>query len=313
MPCPRRSTGTLFSTALALFAASSALAEPTEPAAADGGGASAMVDVVYDLYIGGIHLARADGRIGVTGDLYGLRLDAGLVGLTGRLVNWSAMIEGNGRLAERQVEPRRFVMENQIRRDFRTIRMSFGDGALTELEMLPELSDDVERVPDDLLSGIYDPLGALVAVMAQITAEGQCTLSMPVFDGRRLYQLQVRDRGHERLAPNRYSAYAGWAHRCGVTFEPIAGDFDQRTRDLVNRLDRPPEQREILVWIAQTLPDGPFLPIRAEAESSRHGSAVVHIHHSAASDEAAEERADLFGLAATDGAAPGAGTVGDRD
>lgn len=274
----------------ALLASSSAFAEQ----------ASAMTDVVYDLYVGGIHLARAEGRVGVTEDLYGLRLDAGLVGLTARLVRWSAMVEGNGRVIAAGAEPRRFVMENEIRRDFRTIRMSFGDGTLTELEMLPELRPEVERVPEELLVGAYDPLGAMVAVLSKVTDAGTCTASLPVFDGRRLYTLHVEDAGIEQLTPNRYTDYVGQARRCSVTFEPVAGDFNERTRELIDRMDRPPAEREINVWISQPVAGGPYLPVRASAHSGQHGAAVVHIRHAALGSDTPEERAELFGPVAAD-------------
>jgi hypothetical protein len=83
---------------------------------------------------------------------------------------------------------------------------------------------------------------------------------VPVFDGRRRYDLQYEDRGIQELKRSTYSAFAGPARACRVKQHRIAGFSTDPTDG--EKAD------EASIWIADVLPGAPPMPVRIELDSS---------------------------------------------
>ena len=128
-----------------------------------------------------------------------------------------------------------------------------------------------EPVPPALLAGALDPLSAVVGELARPGAAGACTGSVPVYDGRRRYDLTFRQAGRRMLGDSGYSAYAGEAVVCEVGVELLAGRSREDRND--GRARPRPPSRVMLAPVVEGLPP---LPVRIEAEG-RLGPLVLHL------------------------------------
>jgi hypothetical protein len=108
----------------------------------------------------------------------------------------------------------------------------------------------------------------LLRVSHAVARGGACAQRVPVFDGRRRYDLLFSDLGARELTPSDYSLYAGPAQLCRIRQERIGG-FEVNADDK-DRAD------EGTVWIAAVLPDTLPIPVRIEFQSS-WGRSILHL------------------------------------
>ena len=134
---------------------------------------------------------------------------------------------------------------------------------------LPEV-DDREIVPNDMRRNTIDPLSAaLRAAYSAKTREDRlsCEDSIPVFDGRRRYDLVFKDAGTEVIDGPYYD---GVARKCLASIRRIVGfsrdPFLPRSKDL--------EGGEI--WFADLVPGWPPVPVRFKTDVGL-GNAFVHL------------------------------------
>lgn len=121
-------------------------------------------------------------------------------------------------------------------------------------------------VSDDAKRGSVDPMSAWIHFLTRITvADGKpCGTAIPVFDGRRRYDLDLDYRGTETVRIKKGKIYKGPAHRCAFLYKRIEGFKEKEMGE--DALPIPPLE----AWIApMTTPQGaPILvPLRVEADA----------------------------------------------
>jgi hypothetical protein len=137
------------------------------------------------------------------------------------------------------------------------------------LEVRHEPPRDDEPLAEPLLRDTLDPVTALYAMIGSFDEVRRCAGRLPVFDGRRRYDLKLKQLGAAQLEPSDYGIYSGPAMHCRVTLRPIAG-FKKKRKSL-SRLPR-----RVEVWLAPLKPGGPAVPVRLEGENP-WGRMVVHL------------------------------------
>jgi hypothetical protein len=144
-----------------------------------------------------------------------------------------------------------------------------------------------DALPKALPAGIMDPVSASVAALADSARDGSCERRVPVFDGKRRYDLMVHDGGGEAtLARSHLSAYTGPALSCRIAVEPISG-FSKKRR-YVHWEDAGSGNNNPTVWAAQLAPDLPLVPVRFLASLDIGGNVstmVVHLVHAEVRDD----------------------------
>jgi hypothetical protein len=101
----------------------------------------------------------------------------------------------------------------------------------------------------------------VLAVLLALATTDDCHRTVPVFDGRRRYDLELFGGGHETLTPRAHGRYGGEATRCDFRLKPIAGY--QKTG---SRRQGANEERTYHGWVAPALPGLPPIPVRIEAD-----------------------------------------------
>jgi hypothetical protein len=226
--------------------------------AASGGPADAMgpgFDARYAVQATGIEVGQA-----------ALSLEPMAEGLRTRFVFESGAIlglvepsltrmDGIARARSSEVRPRSFEGTYSREDRVRDIAIAYGaDGGIASFALTKRGRVRVSRVPDGLAAGTVDPLTAILRARAWLgqAVEG-ATLTLPVFDGRKRYDAEIRYLGPAQITQGGDSKAA---HRVSLRYN-LVEELDEDTGKLLPEKER---QREIEVVVSA---DGRYLPLRA--------------------------------------------------
>jgi hypothetical protein len=227
----------------------------------------------YTVYFGGLHVLDLGVAVGLGARTYDVTSNIRTVGIARWWAPWDSVATTEGRLDGLQVEPQRHRMEGELRGHRRTVAIDFRGSDVADVRLDPPPAHDEDRDPvtPAEMKGTLDPSSALLAMSRRVAADGGCTGRVPVFDGRRRYDVVVVDRGTERLSAGDSDRFSGPALRCDFTFVPIAG-YARHSTD--------PEHLKYRVrtghaWFAEIVPGEPAVPVRIEMQ----GDVAVTVVH----------------------------------
>ncbi len=234
----------------------------------------------YDVFAGGLHVLTSDLEIRLDDDRYDARLGAELVGAPGWFFDWWAVVQSGGEIDGDQLDPAQYFSERTRRGETQKTVLDFARDGEVDVTFEPERSDSDGLVPVELLAETLDPLSGLIFVINTVSDGGACEATVPVFDGRRRYDLVFTDLGLDQLRPSRRSGFSGEARRCRMNLEPVAGAFkdDDDDGEFWSRKPENARRRQLDIWLAQPISDGPILPVRMIGRSSI-GAIVIHLRN----------------------------------
>ena len=235
-----------------------------------------MLRLEYDIFVGGFHSGRVDLSVRWNGNQYQLFAITSSAGLIDYLVGFRSYAQSRGTIFDDDVRPVSHHVNNLWTGDVRFVRMGYIDpgrnheGPAYTVVHPPPVDDDREIVPEGLRRDTIDPLSAALRAAYSAIKRGDrapCQDTIPVFDGRRRYNLHFDDAGIETVEG---PYFTGPARKCLASIERIVGfssnPFLPRTDD--------PEGGEI--WFADLVPGWPPVPVRFKADVGL-GNAMVHL------------------------------------
>jgi hypothetical protein len=257
-------SGPLVSRPLAAMAGAALLAATALPAAADGG---AKLD--YEVWAGGIRVLEAEIVMRTDQGRYRMELTADLVGPPSWVEEYHLKAFSEGVVGEAGPEPEIYRLESENGDDSHWVQLAYADGmpsvdADTNLEKKKR-----EPVEDALKQDSVDPLTGLLSLVLQVAGAGSCEGLVPVFDGRRRFDVSLTDQGTGEQPKSRYNAYEGPTQRCAVTLKPIAGYRYSGT-------DKQQFPAEVILQGASIVDGMPPLPVRLDTENS-YGALILHL------------------------------------
>jgi len=266
-----RETGSRFTWFRAVCVAATGLFCGPATAFADDG---ATVRLSYDAYLGPLYVVSAEAELRLEGDRYRVATRAQSEGLADLFFSWRSEARSEGMMAGRRLLPMRHVVKVYWRGEPRQIRLTYNEpgAAARPIDFLVEPPiDTAERdpVPPGLTVGTVDPLSATLSVLLGIASGGRCEGQLPVFDGRRRYDMIVRPGAPEVLPAIHSSVFAGPAQRCDFELRRVAG-FWKRPSRFGQRVTDP------VLWVASPLDGVPPLPVRFTA-STGFGDLRIHL------------------------------------
>jgi len=271
-----RLTGRLtFSIGLAMASVVSLSSGPTRAGEVEALSAR-IVDLTYDVYLGGLHIFSFDVDMTLQPDSYRVAAEGRTRGMVGWLYEWDVKLAAEGLDHNGRIEPRRYVAETEWQHRQRTVHLGFAEGGRYDLQRNPppEPDPDIEGgLPETLPEGIVDPLSFAVAASRAVEESGRCDQTVPVFDGQRRFDLSVKEVEETTLPPNGYSIYQGPAVRCSLSMERISGFRKswRSSRQWDAGSSAPPT-----IWVASIRQDLPPVPVRYEGAIAL-GNMVIHL------------------------------------
>lgn len=223
------------------------------------------ISIAVDVFAGGLHVLTIDSRTRLKADGYNLETQLQSRGFAGWVSGFSQHTLSEGRIADGELQPSVHLNKGVWRGDSRLVEMRYGDHGPVEVTVEPvEDPSEREPVPARLRRDTIDPLSAVLFVNQPAYAQaGACEWKVPVFDGRRRYDLRFERIAEETLPAGRHGVYAGPAVKCRVHYDSIAGRYTG-TRWRTSSEPMPPSH----VWFAKPEGTDLWVPVRFEAEHS---------------------------------------------
>ena len=141
------------------------------------------------------------------------------------LASGDGSLSTSGDLSDGRPRPTEFAARTTTDDDTLDVKLAFENGNVMELTAsAPEPHPDRVELTDAHRQGILDPLTALLIPAAggdDGLTEAACQRTLPVFDGRRRFDLKLAFKRMDKVKADK--GYAGPAVVCAVTFQPIAG------------------------------------------------------------------------------------------
>lgn len=246
--------------------AMSALADTGKPGAA-------RLGLAYEVYSAGFHVLAVDLGVGLGPAGYDVTANIRSTGIVGWVFDWRQFVEATGTLSGAGVEPLRYRSEALIRGRRRLVEIDYAMGDVAAFDVFPLPRDDEgrEEVDPALRRGTVDPISALLAIVRAVSDGRGCTERLPVFDGRRRYDLILTDRGTQPVVESYYIRVDEGVRQCDFVVDAIAG---HRKRTPGAREER--RLRQGSVWLAPVMAGAPATPVRIEFNGD-WGETIVHL------------------------------------
>ncbi len=229
------------------------------------------LEMDYDLFIGGFLVGRAGFQLQLGKGNYVISASGRSEGLIDRIIGFRSRASTEGQFHQGRPRPTLHRHDNRWFGEPRTVRLGFDSAGPRGIEVLPEAADDDRQpVPRDLLGGSVDPLSAALLAGIEVAPESAaepCRFVLPIFDGRRRYDITFTPERWENIEG---PFFTGKARRCSALTRRIAG-FSERP--WLPRTEEPEAGR---VWFARMAPVTLPIVVRLEADIGL-GSLVVHL------------------------------------
>ncbi|MCY4487428.1 MAG: DUF3108 domain-containing protein [Deltaproteobacteria bacterium] len=244
------------------------------------------LQLAYRAYFAGVRAANLD--LGVEFDAasydpdaaafdldasaYAVRVRLKTTGLVKTLTRLKTTAYSHGALVAGDIVPVRAGYSSKRWRKKRLVELGFDGGTPSVLRMKPRRkAGNSPAVAPAELKGALDPAGALLAVLSRLDGGKGCELRIPVFTGRRLYELVGEARGTARLKASQYSPFAGPTVTCRLRLERKAG-FKRETG---RRRDR--HHTDVKLHVARVFDEMPPVPVRFAGDTG-YGSLTAYLH-----------------------------------
>ncbi len=238
------------------------------------GAGSPRLVLSYEAFRVGLHVV--DSELDLDLDLgagsYELKAKFETIGIARWFMPWRSTSFTQGVITGVGLEPRRHRLEGEWQGSPRRVAIDYARGDV-EARVEPTQAVEMrEQVPANLRRATVDPASAVLDLLRRVSAGGECDGTYGVFDGRRRFDLFVRDRGQALSAEAQSAVFSGETRVCEFVIKPIAGyakldDLDD------NDWRRPRSGR---AWIGRVVPGAPLAPVRIEIES-KWGTTTVSL------------------------------------
>lgn len=218
-----------------------------------------VVERRFEGYVAGLHVVSTQTVIEETSTTYLIRGAYETAGLGAVFASRANRSETRGRKAGGRPQPESFASETTrgdvVQRD----RVDYRRDGSANGSSTPPAAEPVTAVDAKQLTGTVDSLTAYLLVERQVARGGGCALTVPVFDGRRRYNLRFSDAGNQVLSAAAGQKFAGTAHACRMVRDEIGGFFVDKSHVEGARAGT--------IWYAQLMPGDLATPVRMEMET----------------------------------------------
>lgn len=204
-------------TAAALTAAISFLL--ASPASAQG-----RLKAQFTISMTGVSIGKIAWQVDIDDNRYVASANGKAGGVLSMLVSGEGSVVAHGAIADGRMVPTYFISRTNDDEGDSEVRMTFEDGSVKELTGTPPTPADRVPVTDADRRNVDDPLTAMLMLSKNadnLLAAANCTRMLPVFDGRRRYNLLLSYRRIDKFSTAKGAPVAVLV--CNVVLQPVAG------------------------------------------------------------------------------------------
>jgi hypothetical protein len=246
------------------------------------------VTVTYDVYVGGVHLMTADVTFEEKASRYRARVLGRTAGLWYRLFPWDTELKVEGRIRGDRFVPSEFYTRDVWGHKPRVTWLHFlKNGDVKPAFDPPNTDKNRGEITLRQRRGSLDPVTGLLQLLAHVAVYNSCDVTVPIFEGKRRFDIAGVDVGREAVDDGDYSAFKGVARTCDADFTMVAGEWKDRPPDRFWTRDGHDNSREPFhIWLGSPAEGLPEMAVRLES-GSVWGLIVMHLSswHYATPDE----------------------------
>lgn len=177
----------------------------------------------YAVELAGFNLGEFRLSASFQGSTYEMQAKGRFSILTGWFYSATGTTTSTGHLTKAGPESSTFTVSYEGGGKKERRRMSFADGAVSQVSISPQKKQSRRRVPvtKDQLEDVIDPLSA--AFLHARSDNPVCDDTLPVFDGRLRFNIVLTPKRADSLPTKAPTGLSGPAAVCEVKFVPIAG------------------------------------------------------------------------------------------
>lgn len=225
--------------------------------------AESKLEAKYVISAAGIPIGKSEITVQIDNDKYTASATGSASGFFSILVSGEGSVRVQGAVSEAGLEPKKFTASIKKDNENSEVKMVIDGGSVVDLTA-ESSTPDQDRVPltDAHRHGIVDPLTAVLlpAGHSGALSGDVCQRSLPIFDGRRRYDLDLSFKRMDQL--KLASGYQGPVVVCTMKFKPIAGHHNSSL--IVKYLS---EGRELELWLAPITGIQVLAPVRMTTTS----------------------------------------------
>lgn len=234
----------------------------------------------YDVYAGGFEALNASLVMDLDRHAYDMKLKASTQGFIGSLFPWQASYDTSGHAANGKLIPNVYTERSSWRGAEKVTEMDYApNGKVLKSTTQDGKKTTVDRDINQVLSAnTLDILTGTLVMLQTAKNTNKCQGSFPMFDGKRRFNVVLKDDGKETLQASRYSSFSGEALRCTLEVQPVAGFEPKDQKRGWMAVQNHTEARHMLptIWLAKLDDTGQVVPVRMEI-ASEYGSVVAHL------------------------------------
>ena len=233
----------------------------------------------YDVYVGGVHFLSADITFNENKDKYKTQVQAHTHGFWYRALPWDGTLQAEGRIKKDRFEPITYQNRDVWKNKPKETKLVFANGDVKPEFNPPNKDKNREQVTTEQRRGALDPITALLQMLAHVAINDSCDVTVPIFDGKRRFDLTGSNSGVDNIDEDDYNVYKGPARVCDADFKMIAGEWkdDRKKARFWQKNDKGDAGRDpFQIWLAKLEPTMPEMPVRLES-SSVFGNIVIHL------------------------------------
>jgi hypothetical protein len=226
-----------------------------------GAHAQGRLDAAYVATLAGVQIGKGSWSIDVQDDQFTATASGATSGLLRVFASGQGSSAAHGSVANGQPIASTYASSMVADNKSDQVRILFSGGAVKEYLADPPTIPSPDRVPltEANRKGVLDPMTASlirVAGTGDTFVPEACQRTLPVFDGRMRYDLQLVFKHLDKVKSER--GYQGTVVVCAVYFAPIAGHVPERStiKYLI-------EQRDMELWLAPIAGTRLMVPYRA--------------------------------------------------
>jgi hypothetical protein len=179
----------------------------------------------YSVSVAGLTVGKTDVEIVIGGAEYTSAANGRASGLLRTLVTGEGTLSARGAVVDGRLTPASFSAKTAGDDETSSVTMTLEGGDVKDVTA-ETTAPDAERVAltADHRKGVLDPLSALLVQVGgsgEVVVAEACQRTLPIFDGRRRFDLALSFKRLDRVKAAK--GYAGPAAVCAVTFKAIAG------------------------------------------------------------------------------------------
>lgn len=223
--------------------------------------AQSKLEAHYTATLSGITIAKGTWVIDIADDHYTAAASGATAGLLRVFTSGHATGAARGTLAGEKVTGSNYAITIKTSKRTDDIQITMQNGAVKEFKAEPQDTNaDLIPLGEAQRKGVVDPMTASLMRIpgkGEMTAASACRRTLPVFDGRVRYDLQLAYKRMETVTAEK--GYSGPAVVCSVIFAPLGGYVPSRFA--IRFLS---EQRDMEIWLAPIAGTRIMVPFRFE-------------------------------------------------